>query len=701
MAILSSSTDLLNVLAGTANADIINGSSAADFIDGGAGNDQLNGKGGSDTYLFGRSSGNDTVSESADFKANTDAILFDADVSPGDLLLQRDGTSDTLLVRIRGANNVLTIKNFFDRDGAASPYAIEEFRFLDGSVWTRAMVNAMVLQPTAGNDTIVGYFSNDVLDGGAGNDWLDGRGGSDTYTFGRLSGNDTISESADFNASLDMVLLDAGITPGDIALRRDGSSDTLILRIKDSNNVLTFKNFFDRDGAASPYAIEELRFADGTVWDRATVMKMVIQPTAGNDTIVGYFSNDVLDGGAGNDWLDGRGGSDTYTFGRLSGNDTISESADYNANVDMVLLDAGIAPGDVTLQRDGTSDTLLLRIKGAGNVLTIRNFFDRDGAASPYAIEELRFADGTVWNRAAVMKMVIQPTAGNDTIVGYYSNDVLDGGAGNDWLDGRGGSDIYKFGRTSGSDTISESADYNANVDAVQLRSCTYPSDVLLQRDGTSDSLILRIKGTSSVLTIRNFFDRDGGPSPYAVEEIRFANGTVWDRAAVMKMVIQPTAGNDTIVGYYTNDVLDGGAGNDWFDGRGGSDTYLFGIGSGKDTISESADFDPNTDTVQLGAGINAASLTLTRPSGSNSLVLGIAGTQDTLTIKDYFYRDGTSTYAVEQIRFADGTVWTHAAVKAIMTPALSGAAMAQADSAAIGGEFAGLMGIGTVDALY
>ncbi|MEW6761737.1 MAG: calcium-binding protein [Pseudomonadota bacterium] len=697
MATLSTTAVFPTVLAGTANADTINGSSAADIIDGGAGNDLLNGKAGSDTYLFGRLSGSDTISESADFKASTDAVLFDPDVAQGDLMLQRDGASDTLLVRIKGASNVLTIKNYFDRDGAASPYAIEEFRFFDGAVWTRAMVNDMVLQPTAGNDTIVGYFSDDVLDGGAGNDRLDGRGGSDTYKFGRLSGNDTISESPDFEASTDVLLLDADVAPGDVSLQRDGTSDTLLLRIKGANNVLTIKNYFDRDGAASPYAIEEIRFAGGAVWDRATVMAMVIQPTAGSDTIVGYHTNDVLDGGAGNDWLDGRGGSDTYHFGRLSGNDTISQSADYNANTDTVLLDAGIAPGDLSLQRDGTTDTLLVRIKGTGNVLTIRNYFDRDGAASAYALEEIRFADGAVWDRAAVMKMVIQPTAGNDTIVGYHTNDVLDGGAGNDWLDGRGGSDIYKFGRTSGSDTISESADYNANVDAVQLCSCTYPSDVLLQRDGTGEALILRIKGTTSVLTIRNYFDRDGAPSPYAVEEIRFANGVVWDRAAVMKMVIQPTAGNDTIVGYYSNDVLDGGMGNDWFDGRGGSDVYKFGIGSGKDTIAESGDYDANTDAVLLSAGIDAGSLTLTRPTGSDTLVLGIAGTQDTLTIKNYFYRDGVSYYAVEQIRFDDGAVWTPAMVKAMMTAGLSGAAMQGVDAA----EHAALVGVAATEAFY
>jgi hypothetical protein len=192
-------------------------------------------------------------------------------------------------------------------------------------------------------------------------------------------------------------------------------------------------------------------------------------------------------------------------------------------------------------------------------------------------------------------------------------------------------------------------------------------------------------------------------------------------------MVIQPTTGNDTIVGYFSNDVLDGGAGNDWFDGRGGSDTYKFGIGSGNDTIAESSDYKANTDTVLLGAGISQASMKLSRPAGTDSLVLSIVGTTDTLTIKKYFTSDGASAAALEQIKFADGSVWTYAMVKAMLAQggvATSGTAtmgasaslmlafgmdsdlaagvdMAPADAGMHGGEAASLVGVPAMEMLF
>ncbi len=197
-----------------------------------------------------------------------------------------------------------------------------------------------------------------------------------------------------------MVLLDAGIAPADVTVRRDGTGDDLLLTIAGASNTLRIKSYFFQDGA-STYALEQVKFADGTVWSIADVKAKALQGTAGNDTLVGYASADTLDGGAGNDWIDGRGGSDTYKFGKASGNDTISESSDSKANTDVVLLDAGIATADVAVRRDGTGDDLLLTIAGASNTLRIKSYFYQDGKSS-YALEQVKFADGTVWDYATV-----------------------------------------------------------------------------------------------------------------------------------------------------------------------------------------------------------------------------------------------------------------------------------------------------------
>jgi uncharacterized protein len=68
-----------------------------------------------------------------------------------------------------------------------------------------------------GNDVLFGDLGNDVLDGGAGNDILfgglgddrlTGGAGADSFHFGRLEGNDTIT---DFNVAEDQIILDDGI----------------------------------------------------------------------------------------------------------------------------------------------------------------------------------------------------------------------------------------------------------------------------------------------------------------------------------------------------------------------------------------------------------------------------------------------------------------------------------------------------------
>jgi Ca2+-binding RTX toxin-like protein len=165
------------------------------------------------------------------------------------------------------------------------------------------------------------------------------------------------------------------------------------------------------------------------------------------------------------------------------------------------------------------------------------------------------------------------------------------------------------------------------------------------------------------------------------VENLRFADGTAWSYATVkskLSMAV-PLAnvtingtlasetlsggfGNDTVYGNNGNDTLDGGAGNDMLDGGAGNDTYLFGRGSGKDTISAYDATAGKIDVIQLGAGVLPTHVVLKR--NGDSLVLSINGSTDTLTINNYFYSDATSGYQVEQIRFANGTAWDVNTVK-------------------------------------
>ena len=476
-----------------------------------------------------------------------------------------------------------------------------------------------------------------------------------------------------------MVQLGAGITAADVVASRDG--DTLVLTLKGSSDVLRINYYFYND-ATSGYQVEQVKFADGTAWDVATVKGLVQKATADNDTLVGYATADTLTGLAGEDTLYGRGGNDS--------------------------LDGG--DGDDRLYGEEGNDTLL---GGAGND-------SLDGGNGDDTL-----TGGT----------------GNDTLYGQAGNDILDGGAGNDTLDGGAGNDTYLFGKGSGKDTISAYDGTAGKLDVVQLGAGITAADVVASRDG--DSLVLALKGSSDTLRINYYFYNDATYG-YQVDQVKFADGTAWDVATIKGLVQQATSANDTLTGYGTadtlsgldgddtlygragidaldggagddrlygedgndtllggsqndyldggngddllsgqegndslygqagNDILDGGAGNDTLDGGAGNDTYLFGKGSGKDTISAYDGTAGKVDTIELATGIATSDVTLGRDG--DALVLSLNGSSDSLRVNSYFYNDATYGYQVEKISFDDGTAWDVASVKAqLLTQSGSG----------------------------
>ncbi len=110
------------------------------------------------------------------------------------------------------------------------------------------------------------------------------------------------------------------------------------------------------------------------------------------------------------------------------------------------------------------------------------------------------------------------------------------------------------------------------------------------------------------------------------------------------------------------DDILDGGAGNDALDGGLGNDIYLFGRGSGKDTISSYENNKSKLDIVQLGADIFPDDVLLKREG--DALVLSIRNSSDSIRVNNFFIGDAASGYQIEQIKFAGGTFWDVETIK-------------------------------------
>ncbi|MDT3737255.1 MAG: calcium-binding protein [Denitratisoma sp.] len=841
-----------DVLFGGDGADAICAGNGDDTLSGGAGNDFLTGENGSDTYLFGRGFGSDVISNHTvndTTPDKVDAVVFAADVLPSQVTVSRSDSN--LVLSIDGTTDTLRILDYFSLDGTDPHYRLERIVFADGTVWDIETIKAMLLQGTDAADHIIGYGSGDTvdagagddnvtggtgndiingdsgddvvyagdgddrLDGGTGNDYLQGDAGSDTYVFVRGSGQDVIYNYDTGTGKTDALEFGADILPADIVLTR--SSTDLVLSIAGTTDRVTVRSFFDNDGNTA-YALEQVRFADGTTWNNATLLALaiagndtaqtltgyatadVINGLDGNDVISGNDGNDMidgddgddslrgengsdsiyggagndiiyagdgddrLDGGTGNDYLQGDAGSDTYVFGRGYGQDVVYNYDTETAKTDALEFGADILPADIMLARNGAD--LVMTISGTSDRVTVRSFFENDGNGG-YALDQVRFANGTVWSRTAMLSMFLQGTAGADTIIGtagadiiyaeggndqisagdgndtldggdgadnlrgengndliyggmgndtIYAgngNDRLDGGTGNDYLQGDAGSDTYAFGRGYGQDVVQNYDTGTGKTDALEFGADILPGDIAITRSSTD--LVLSIAGTSDRVTVRSFFDNDGN-SAYALEQIRFADGTTWNKATIKLLaiagndtaqtltgyatadVINGLGGNDVINGYDGNDTidggdgadslrgdngndvisggtgndtvyagsgsdrLDGGIGNDYLQGDAGSDTYVFTRGSGQDVVYNYDTSTGKTDVLEFGSDILPSDIGITR-SGTD-LLLSIAGTMDRVTVRSFFDNDGNSAYALEQVRFADGTIWDKVALK-------------------------------------
>ncbi|MDJ0511972.1 MAG: calcium-binding protein [Methyloceanibacter sp.] len=437
---------------------------------------------------------------------------------------------------------------------------------------------------TDGDDVMVGTSANDQFFGALGDDRLEGGQGDDTYVYARGAGHDTIDESSVRGGTEDTLVL-RGIDAASVSFSRDG--DDVILTFAESapgaddgGSVRLaggLDNIYDR-------GLERVVFDDGTVWIHADVRAQFFADaaTSGDDTIVGFDTDDTIEGGAGDDTLSGENGDDTYVYVRGDGHDTIDESNIRGGKADTLAL-RGIAVASVSFSRDG--DDVILTVAesapGAGDGGSVRlsdglgNLYDR-------GIERVVFDDGTVWTHADIRAHYFADaaTSGDDSIVGFDTDDTIEGSLGDDTLTGEDGDDTYVYTRGDGHDTIDESNIRGGKSDTLVLRQIDVAS-VSFSRDG--DDVILNFAESApgagdggSVRLKDSLHDyHDTG-----IENVAFDDGTVWTRADMRAHYFADaaTSGDDTIVGFNTDDMITGGLGDD---------TFVFRTGDGVDTITD------------------------------------------------------------------------------------------------------------------
>ena len=538
----------------------------------------------------------------------------------------------------------------FTNDGVNSRQ-IEEISFADAAntVWRLADIKAMVLQGTAGNDTLTGYAVADTINAADGHDTVYGRAGDDIISGGAgddtllgEEGNDTLNGDAgnDFlqggagddilNGGAGDDLLAGGVYNGwagnfngagnDTYLfgRGDGQDrifdddatagnldklifktgvavadvqalrdgDTLVLKINGTTDQVRIDSYFTNDGVNSRQ-IEEISFADAanTVWRLADIKAIVTNRAPTASLLVDQTAVETQ--------------LFTYTvpagaFTDLDVGDTLRFGA---AMANGAALPTWLTFDAATRTLSGTPPST-----AAGAFAFKITATDRVGlsVSANLNLDIANIVSGDSANNTLL------GTAGRDVMYGLAGNDTLNGGLGADTMVGGLGNDIYVVDNAGdvvielageGTDTVQSSVSYTL---ADNVENLTLTGTAAINGTGNGLNNVLTGNVASNVLT--------GG------------------------------AGNDTLNGGAGADTLVGGAGNDIYtvDNVGDAVTELAGEGTDRVLSSVNYTLSDNVENLTLtGAAVltgtgNALANVLTGNTAASTL-RGLDG-NDTLT---------------------------------------------------------------------
>jgi Ca2+-binding RTX toxin-like protein len=486
---------------GTAGNDTLNGTAADETFIGGLGDDQLLGAGGSDMYVYSLGDGNDYIDDEANEWDSIDILRF-ADLNAADISAVRNGVNLDITVLSTGA--VITIDEQWYN--VEQYWGVEKIEFADGSSWDRVQIMALGVEAvktgTDDDDTLTGSPIDETFLGGLGDDLLLGSDGSDTYIYRLGDGNDYIDDESFQTTSVD-VLRFTDINQDGITAARNGVN--LVITVLATGHTITIDEQWYNE--TEYWGMERIEFADGSFWDRDTIMAIgittVYNGTPGNDTLVGSWSDDTFNGGLGDDYMDGGEGSDTYIYASGDGNDIIDDESGSLTDVDVLKL-TDLNLENVTFERSGVNVTVT--VNDTGHVITLDEQLFNEGGF--LGIEQIQFADNTSFSRNQIWNAV--GSSDNDNLYGTDGDDIFSGGEGDDVIVTGAGNDVIIFKPNFGHDYVTDFVAGSGSDDVLQFDSSLFADfeSVLAAAAQSGNDTVISFDAANTI-TLQNVLKTD------------------------------------------------------------------------------------------------------------------------------------------------------------------------------------------------
>ncbi len=720
-------TTASDTLSGGNGDDQLHGNLWRTKHNGGKGNDEIFGTWGTDEIYFNIGDGQDVVRYEHSARGGLDELHLGEGILPQDVILIRNGAD--MVVRFSGAEDSITFKQWFQSsaytlgtiifadgtrwydwnryivtipgtDGDDVLVGSGNIHGFGGNDELRGLLTNDVLRGGDGNDVLLGDGGDDVLHGGSGNDLLRGGEGGDTYIFNLGDGDDSV-DSRHGNISpygMEILRFGPGITREMLSSFRDG--DDLKVRVSEydcvtlagfysdfenislthveiqgEENYLTLIDFValvsgateSGDALTGTNQSDLLAGAGGNDAINGLAGSDRIWGGGGNDTLSGGDGNDLLYGQKGNDTLVGGEGSDTYWLEYESGQDVIhsldtglsgSEDLVKFINVDPATVIFSASGVDLKLSFQGRTDSLTVKdfflMSGFSDVIASIAFsgYSSDGSVTVIQAEEIWATFSTPDSNSNVLRGTdaadrLDGLAGHDVLHGLSGDDVLVGSAGNDHLIGGDGGDLLYGDDVSAASTVS-GADRifgGAGNDTIYAgRGNDYADggdgdDLLYGAHSIADSAVSGVDTLLGGTGNDHIYGNDGNDLLYGGE------------------------GDDVVMGGTGNDQIWGGIGNDSVKGGAGNDTFNFARGDGQDVLDAYDTATSRVDVLRFDASISWRDMRLERTG--NNLVLRIVGTQDSVTVSNYFLNAASK---ISSVSFSDGTTWNQARIQSILS---------------------------------